>query len=444
MKTNNLSVPTSSRDYNFVHVNLSKFGTFDTIVPAKIDLTRAVPIIDKPDDYKCSVTAFSLKSSLIPTFQDPPTGFESLYRTAIVAIDYGKLKSGLPYACTPYTYPLTNVESVMNIWPNAPRDFYLSEQAYPKSNRGLRNPAFSYEKIISDINDCLFSCLYKYDEYAAATYQPSGNPAAPGKVPPFFPSGNKDIDCPWFSLKGASTQVNFTTYWVPELFEYKSFPASPTPTRGGALYLCLSKAVAQKFTFPFFGIDNFDIQPGENLTGIDSEFTTGKDSDLVFLDLSSIWRADSSQIINTYSKWICRNEFDVSNTIYGFQPVKVDYIQAEETTSNLQLWNYPQRIFFRSNLPLHNQIIGGQQSAVVDNILQDYEITDLISGSTSTVNIIVPTSVYFSIKQGSNLSKLYIEVYWVDFLGEAHPVYLSGNDSFNITIGFERLIPRYS
>jgi len=421
------------REEDFIYVNLNQWGTYDEAVPAKLDFTKTVPIIESPDNYQLAVTSFALKSALIPTFIKPQGGFTSLFRVAVIAGDLGKLVPTNPaHPITSYPYSLNTDAQIIEVWPNESRNWCIQnpqKEIGTSINGVVPDAIYSYEKIFADINDAIY-----HSAFALNTLYNSW----PDKVPPVGAS-LPGIDMPWFSSENAITHLNFSSFYVPQLFNYQNTTQPEGSDSAVALFLCVSKAIARNLTFPFFGIEAFNIQPGENFTGIDNEFSQGKDSDLVFIDIASIWSSSQCTEISTFSKYLQRSIYDLPGDLTAYTPTTVTYITAVEVESALHLWNAPTKLFFRSNLPIFTAEQSGQ-SSVKDNILQDYELTGLISHNASSTNVVFANPIFFSISQGSSLSSVSVSAYWIDFNGNSRPVYLTGNDSFAMKIQFQKIV----
>lgn len=415
------------REEDFIYVNLNQWGAYDEVTVAKLDFTKTVPIVESPDNYQLAVTSFALKSALIPTFIKPQIGFTNLFRVAIMAGDLGKLVQTNPaHPIQKYNYPLNDGAQIVEVWPNEDKNWYLQN---PQKEIGtIRDAIYSYEKIFADINEAIFHSAFALSLFTT-TY--------PNNVPAVAPS-IAGIDMPWFSSESAITHLNFTSYYVPQLFDYQNTDPSGNDS-AVALFLCVSKALARNLTFPFFGLEAFNIQPGEDFTGFDNEFQQGKDSDLVFIDISSIWSSSLCSEITTYSRYLQRSIYDLPGNLTAYAPAKVTYLTAVEVESALHLWNAPTKLFFRSNLPIFTAEQSGQ-SAVKDNILQDYELTGLISHNASSTNVVFANPIFFSINQGSNLSSVSVSAFWIDFYGNSRPVYLTGNDSFSMKLQFQKIV----
>lgn len=413
------------------YVSLDQFGVYGQKTLAKINFTRAVPIVYEPDDYKLFISRFTLTSSEVPVFFQPPAEYQDLFQVAIIGVDWGRID---PSASTPFPYYLNNNLQVKQVF-NEPLGLYQPVSRNVAWKRLGYQPIFSYNELLAYLNQGIRNSAKELINTSATAYTIIGGKGL--RLPVFDPSienAKHPLSVPWLSASAAAVRINYTDQYVPDLFLWEDLETVPPPLpRKVSIHLCVTKAIADKLGFSFKYLADLTTSTVE-ITGCDNLFSSLlQDKCLVFVDIGAMHMASSNSTITTNDHFFYNDGTQREAT----WPT-CTYNDAIENVSSLPSWNAAHRLLFRTNLPLFQSEIGGQL-AITDTIVTEFDINSAVGHPLTNVSVVISNNEYYSISSGTPLSDIYIQVFWMDAYGLLHPLEISGGDRFSMKIGFQKI-----
>lgn len=472
-------------DPNLIYLDIGIEGKDDQAVDAKVDFTRAVPIINSPDDYKVAITQFSLTTSNIPVMTWPVD--TNNYKVGCFIMnpwdkDQKEVYNNFPAWTSVYPTP---VLPLPNLTQQVPQEIFYSSQndGQPVDIPQHKRDFFSYEDLIGQINIAIAAHWVKNLD---VLYNLAGLPSTVLDVL------KENLVPPWLTLENGKPIWNYSKWFTSDYFHQLqqqwglfNFGGLTIYNSGFLINLCISLKLARMMNFPYYYlgdylkqkyrqkggpidpicgnvIDNMDVINGVSPlpTTPTSELfywplldTEGFEEKLVILNFdllqkSSRWVTSESPPF-PYESFYTVPMIDVNNKPVPFQPpvvtaigasfldYKTDVFKSGPSISDMSAFNSPTRIFFRTDLPIYADLIGGQKPRV-DSIMQTFEISSLIGSPFKDISLTPSTLLYYSIMSGTPLSKIFIQAFYLNN-GQAVPIVLSSGESMTIKFIFEKI-----